>query len=294
MGRGEARGDLVDRVTQRWVRWTGRRVRLEDHPWLDGPVGKPEGIGSSFFDAYVAERGLRALRGEPGGLLADLQALRSASFDPARVDPAVVEFYTRTSDYALDTWSEWTGVFRPFGWMLARIFSRRLQQLNVPLSNLDTSRGMTSEVIVVAEPHGGRRLFAAWVRTLVRTGDVIYAGAYSTCVVPEGSTPCVRVVFPLPNGNGIVLMRAVVEDDGSLRLISAGNGFGSPGFYFTVRDRNGAIRSRYVRALRETIHVYPSGSDVRADHVLKLWGMTFLRLHYRLTPRAAAGRSEGL
>lgn len=286
-----ARGDLVDWTTQRWVQLTGRKVSLADCPWLDGPARKPTGIGPSFFDDYASERGLRLLRGQSSGLVPDLEALRSTGFDPAGVSPAVADFYARTSTYDLDAWSEWTGIFRPFGWALAALFSRRLQQLNVPLSGLDTSRGMTSEVTPIHDVSTNTPLFTAWVRQLVGTGDVIYAGAYSVCAVPDEGTPCVRVAFPLPNGNAIVLMRPVVHSDGSLSLVSAGAAFGSPGFYFTVHSRDGAVWARYLRTLRETIHVYPSEGDIRADHVLSLWGVTFLRLHYRLRARNAASNS---
>lgn len=48
--------------------------------------------------------------------------------------------------------------------------------------------------------------------------------------------------------------------------------------------------ARYVRALRESIHVYAVPDGVRADHVLTLFGATFLRLHYRLLRRADAAR----
>src|SRR5436853_630067 len=61
----DRRGHLVDWATQRWVRSTGRRVSLTDAQWLDGPAGKPTGIGTSFFDTYAGERGLRLLRGQP-------------------------------------------------------------------------------------------------------------------------------------------------------------------------------------------------------------------------------------
>jgi hypothetical protein len=124
------------------------------------------------------------------------------------------------------------------------------------------------------------------VRQLVGTGNVIYAGAYSTCTVAEGAIPCVRVVFPLPNGTATVVMKPIAGADGSLTLVSAGAGFGGPGFYFTVHLPDGTIRARYLRSLRESIHVYAMDGGVRADHVLSLWGITFLRLHYRLRERA--------
>lgn len=38
--------------------------------------------------------------------------------------------------------------------------------------------------------------------------------------------------------------------------------------------------------LREGIHVYSAEDDrVRADHELTIFGATFLRLHYRLSPK---------
>lgn len=284
----DSRGHLVDWLTQRWVQLTGRWVTLADHPWLDGPHGKPTGIGASFFDDHAVERGLRVVRGQPAGLLRDFEVLRSAAFDPSAVAPSVVDFYTSTSDYDLDAWSQWCGAFRPFGWALAVLFSRRLQQLNVPLSNLDTSRGMTSEVVSMTDAAANTPVWTAWVRQLVGTGNVIYAGAYSACTVPDGGTACVRVVFPLPNGNAMVLMRPMVHPDGSLTLVSAGAGFGSPGFYFTVRASDGAVWARYLRTLRESIHVYGTDESVRADHTLSLWGLAFLRLHYRLRKRRLA------
>jgi len=50
----------------------------------------------------------------------------------------------------------------------------------------------------------------------------------------------------------------------------------------------GIAWARYVRSLKETIRVYAAESDtVRADHVLWLWGLRFLRLHYRMRLVAA-------
>jgi hypothetical protein len=207
------------------------------------------------------------------------------------VAPAVVDFYARTSRYELDGWAHWSGAYRPCGGALSRIFSRRLQQLNVPLSGLDTSRGMSSDVAAVVDRATNTRLFTAWVRRLVGSGDVIYSGAYSACTPPRYGAPCVRVVFPLPNGNAVVVMRPVAKPDGSLLLISAGRGFGDPGFYFTVHGRDGRVFARYLRSFRERIHVYADDGDVRADHVLSLWGATCLRLHYRLRPRPASSAS---
>jgi hypothetical protein len=289
---GEARGYLTDYVTQRWVRVTGRRVDLGSHPWLAGPAGDVRGIGREFFAELARREGLEIRQGADSherGVVSDFAALAAPDFDPGRVHPAVVDFYARTSAYELDAWAEWHGAFRPFGRLLGQLFSRRLQQLNVPLSALDTSRGVTSDVVQLVEPDTGRVRHTAWVRELLGTGNVLYTGDYSLAAVPGRRGLCMKVVLPLPNGNAILLMRPEVHPDGSLSMISEGQRFGDPGFYFTVRDHPGRVQARYVRAMQERIRVYADEHGaVRADHVLTLWGTTFLRLHYRLRTRVPA------
>jgi hypothetical protein len=274
-------GHFIDRITQRWVQFTGRSVDIAgEHRWLDGPTAEPAGIGSDYFREFARMHSFQI--GQGAGLLDEFAVLRSESFDPKAVSGAVVDFYQRTADYTLDAWSEWCSAFRPFGSLLALIFSRRLQQLNVPLRPLDTSRGVTSEVLRVSDPASGQHQFTAWLRRLNSSGDVLYAGAYSTCRIPNYRGECVKVVFPLPNGNAMVIMRPVAHEDGSFSVVSHGNVFGDPGFYFTVHSTRG-VRARYLKTLRETIRVYSAEENtVRADHVLTLRKLTFLRLHYRM------------
>jgi hypothetical protein len=38
----------------------------------------------------------------------------------------IVDFYEKTSNYNFEVWSEWCGFFRPFGWLLSIVFSKRL------------------------------------------------------------------------------------------------------------------------------------------------------------------------
>jgi hypothetical protein len=290
---GASRGHLSDWVTQQWVRLTGRRLDIDATHWLSGPVGDASGVGKDFFDALAARQGLLAVTASaasPLGLLTDFGQLAADDFDPAAIHPSVAAFYTRTSDYDLDAWAQWSGVFRLFGWLLARLFSRRLQQLNVPLSGLDTSRGVTSEVIQLRDARTGGVRYTAWVRQLLGSGDVLYVGSYSLVTVPGRKGMCVKVVFPLPNGNAIVIMRPTAHQDGSFSVLSVGDVFGDPGFYFTVRQPDGSFAARYLRAMKEGIRVYPAQRDeVRADHTLNLFGMRFLTLHYRLRPRAGTG-----
>jgi hypothetical protein len=280
---GEKRGNLSDWTTQQWVRVTGRHILLADHLWLDGPVGGTRQIGKQFFEDYAGTNQFEIVRSGTRGLIPGFHCLDEGNLSLAKVAQPVRDFYERTSEFDMDAWSDWCGAFKPFGGALSMLFSRRLQQLNVPLSPLDPSKGIASSVVQMRDPQTGSIVQTAWVRELHATGNVLYAGSYSICKVPGHPSPCIKVVFPLPNGNAIVVMKAVAHADGSLSVQSIGRGFGDPGFYFVVHDSNGMVWARYVRSLEEEIRVYAAeNGTVRADHTLWLWGIKFLRLHYRM------------
>jgi len=72
----KVRGALVDRTTQRWVRATGRRVALDEYPWLEGLVGDVDVIGTEFFACLADREGLTMVSsGPPRGLVDNFEAL---------------------------------------------------------------------------------------------------------------------------------------------------------------------------------------------------------------------------
>jgi hypothetical protein len=286
MNRG---GTFVDRATQLWVRSAREPVDFSRDSWLDGPFGEPERIGEDFFRLLAEREDLVDQDSSgPAGLLESFDELCGEGLPVGNVHPEVVRFYEETSEYELDLWSEWNGLFRPFGWLLAVIFSRRLQQLNIPLSPLDTSRGMMSQVVKLVDRSSGRLVHTGWVRTNPANQETIYVGAYSAASIPNRLSPCVKVVFPLPNGSASVLMSAKSDSSGALILESSGSEFGDPGFYFVIRGAGNRGWVRYVRTFRERIRVFVDGDDeLRTDHEFTIWGLSFLRLHYRMR-RAAA------
>jgi hypothetical protein len=62
-------------------------------------------------------------------------------------------------------------------------------------------------------------------------GRTLYTGFYMTERVPHCDAPCVKVVFPMPNGNATVILRPAIDEKGHLRLSSKGARFGDAGFY---------------------------------------------------------------
>ena len=244
---GQQRGALSDWITQRWVQLTGKSVNLSDYPWLEGPVGDVELIGSAFFRRLAERKNLDFVADGPGrGLIHDFSRLSGPACSPNDVDARVVAFYENTAEFEFDIWSEWCGGFRPFGGALAAIFSRRLQQLNVPLSPLDTKLGITSDVVQLKE-RSGQVVYTAWVRDVVSTKRTLYAGSYSVCHVPGYPGPCVKVVFPLPNGSAMVIMRPESGLDGS----------------FTVRSRLLLFRRKGARPGMGTSRAHAPGSHSR-------------------------------
>ena len=278
----EAIGSATAAGIRGWVRLTGKRVRKCEAPWLDCPMGPHGRIGAAFYSLLAERERLQIHPAAEAGLLPDFDALKGGNFDPARVRPEIRDFYEHTSCYHLEAWSEAALLTRFFLWGLTKFVSRRMDQLNFPVSSLELAGGMSSEVLPMVDG-AGRRRYTGWLRRLLATERVIYTGLYSTEKPPDYSGPCVKVSFPLPLGSATVFLRPEAQDDGSFKLISSGTRFGEPGFYRMVEVDPEHWKVRYIRTLRETFHVYvdPRGT-LRTDHLVRFLGLNVLRLHYKL------------
>lgn len=278
-------GRLIDRATQSWVRATGRRIDLTEHPWLDGPTGDPNGIGDEWIDREAARVGGQvAASGPDDGLLASMGALTGERFDPTELRSEIVDFYEHTTRWRLELWFQWSAIAWPFGWAISTLFARRLHQLSLPLRPLASALGIDSRVVKVVDP-GGAQLGAAWLRTLRSTGETVYSGWYGTTTLPGRSQPSVRVVFPLPNGSVTVFLRPELTSGGGLRLVSPLEPFGGDGAYLVVRDAPGV--SAWVRRVPivERFDLYVDNEGIlRTNHALRLWSLPVIDLHYRLDP----------
>jgi hypothetical protein len=267
-----------------WARLTGRRVDLREAPWLRGVTGASRLIGEEYF-AQLARQGQLQLQVNAlgAGLMARFDDLHSPVFDAACVHPRIRAFYEQTSAYRLDLWSCWSRCIQPFGWLMTSLFSRRLQQLNLPLSPLDPSRGISNDIVQLCEPATGDVRTTGWLRRLSLTGDVLFAGIYSTAQPPNAPGACIKAVYPLPNGNATVFFTPVAGAGGSLELRSEGRQFGDPGFYFSAWRDAESVWVKYVPAMTEWLHVYVGeGEELRADHMFRACGMGFLKLHYAI------------
>jgi hypothetical protein len=287
----ERRGHAVDWITQRWVEHTGRLLEVQSVPWLGGPHGSTHGIGADFFERWGEANGF-ATRPPVAdeGLLESLAALDSPSFDAAAVHPLIRDFYTRTSAFNLEIGSRWMGPFRVLGWLISRLFAKRLSQLNVPLSSHELRGGIESRLVKLCDSEG-KVCHVGWVRTSIGSGLPVFVGRYGIAHLPEPAGACLQVVFPLPNGNAIILLRPRVEPGGGLTLLSEGAGFGDPGFYFTVLGEPGTLWARNVRTMKEQLSLRVEGMAVHGRHRFWVFGLPFMELTYRITEKACASAS---
>ena len=276
-------GRLLDAGTRLWVRATGRRLDLRSAPWLDGPTGDVDRVGDGWVDREVVRAGGRyAGVGSVAGLLPTMAVLDGPGFAAGDLHPSVREFYECTSAWRLQVWAQWCAAAWPFGWLVTTVFARRLEQLALPLRPLEVAHGMTSEVRTAVGPDGAP-LGTVWHRRLRSTGRTVFSGWYGAATPPAEARACIRVVFPLPRGRLVVLLRPDVGGGGALVLTSGAGAFGAAGAYLVVhppgRDRGWARRIPVHE--RFLVHVDDEGV-LRTDQELTLWRLPLLRLHYRL------------
>lgn len=276
-----AMGILLKWLINIWIRSTGRKLTYAEHPWLRGPMGDDMLIGDTFYQSYAAREGLIVERDPDGGLVHDFRGSIAAS-DPyrERLLQEVADFYEHTACYRLEVWSQWYRPFAIFARTLIQSLSTKMNQLNIPLEPLETSRGMSNEVIHLKDAQTGALRFTCWLRKSLRSGKVVYSGFYST--VQIAGSPLVRVIFPLPGGNATVLLRVEVQEDGAVKLISDGRKIGDPGYYRVQSAGDDAVRVKYV-PLKEVIHVFKDEyGTLRTDHEFSFLGRRMLQLHYKM------------
>ncbi len=194
---------------QIWVRITGKRMREADAPWLRCPLGERGRIGTGIYERIARDENLQ-IRVPPGaGLIPDFNALRGPNFNPDAIHPAIRDFYEHAAAYHLEVWTEVSLLGRFFLWLLVEFISRRMEQLNFPISSLEVAKGMSSEVVQLLEPASGRIVYTGWLRRLKSSGHVIYAGLYSTTArlvwtlpAPLGAAPASIALFAPAQSTG--------------------------------------------------------------------------------------------
>lgn len=273
---------FIQSCIQLWLNATGKKVNLKKYPILDGPLAEDENIGEQFYKEVALRQGLSIQLPEEGGLLTNFNKVLDPKAEFIQhLAPEITEFYEQTARYKMEVWSNWKAPISYAAKLLIKLVSPDMEQLNIPLKALDTSYGMSSSVIHLKNEETVN--YACWLRKSVKNNKVVYAGFYSSFKSLEADYEFVKVIFPLPKGNVTVILRAIVMEDGSIKLISDGKKFGGPGYYRLHKNRKGILKAKMI-PIKEVIHVFKDKEGLlRTDHYFKWWNITFLQLHYKIT-----------
>lgn len=269
-----------DWVTQQWVILSGRKFDPSTHEWLLGPFGEINSLGQDFIQQLAAKENLTVeINQNNSGLISSIDALGIDSIKLQKLPKEIIDFYERTSHYQLNLSVKWNSYFRFFGWIVNRLFSNRIDQLNIPTTNSKEVEPMTNEIIQLRDPDSREVRYTIWLRRLVKSNRVIYSGAYQTCCLPSGIV-CIKAVFPLPKGNATVLIKTSISKNNELILDSSGKQFGDAGFYFLLNDSRGNFWAKFVSSFTDQLIVSQVAGNLRAKQTLKLWNMTVVNFDY--------------
>ncbi|MDR7673127.1 hypothetical protein [Riemerella anatipestifer] len=271
-----------DWFTQQWVIICGRKINPFENSWLMGSFGDVNGIGEKFIYKLAEKEDLIIVRNSHSkGLLDSILSLNLQENEIKNLSKKVVEFYEKTSEYKLQLNIKWNPIFRILGYIVNRLFSQRINQLNIPTNNVQSSENLTSEIIELVAKNTNEVKYKIWLRKFQSTGKVIYSGIYTTCTLPLGTT-CVKAIFPLPNGNATVILKPYVGERNELILDSSGNKFGDAGFYFLVNDSKGNYYSKYIKSFTDKLIVSSENGRLTAEQTLKLWNLKVARFEYKM------------
>ena len=270
-----------DWFTQQWVIWRGRKLDNSKDKWLLGPFGNVNGIGKMFINQLAEKENLVIDKQQSSGLIPEVKKLIEDDRDFERLSNQVVDFYQQTSAYSLGLKVHWNPYFKIFGWLVNRMFSNRINQLNIPLKNNTGDEILESEIINLLDSLSGDIKYTFWLRSFRNSNTVIYTGIYGLCELPNGDK-CVKAIFPLPNGSATVILKPSVTDTGGLILDASGKQFGDAGFYFLMKDTKGQYWSRYIPSFKDTLHIYSQDENLIANQIMKIWGVKILEFNYKI------------
>lgn len=281
MGIAHKKQSIQDWITQQWVIVFGEKIDKANHKWLLGPFGGTNGIGQKFIKQLAEKENLVIDNQKMNKGLIEIDQLNLSTNELKSLSQDVIDFYQNTSNYDLRLKAKWNLLFRGFGIVVKIFFSKRIEQLNVPIQNVEDSSGLTSEIIQLLDSKTNEVKRTIWLRAFKSTGQVVYSGVYETCTIPSGKT-CIKAIFPLPNGNATVILTPKIGKNGELILDSAGHEIGDSGFYFLLKDSKGQLWTKFIKSFKDKLVVRSENDIITATQTLTLWNLRVLKFEYEI------------
>ncbi|MDH7448475.1 hypothetical protein [Aquimarina sp. 2201CG14-23] len=282
MGLAKKNQSIQDWITQQWVILFGEKIDNSKYNWLLGPFGETHGIGKKFIEQLAKDEKLIIDQESINkGILDSIEHLNLPDNELDKLCPNVIDFYQNTANYNLLLKVKWNPIFKIFGILVKKVFSNRIEQLNVPIQNVEDSSGLTNEIIKLLDSKTNEVKRTIWLRAFKLTGQVVYSGVYETCDLPNGHT-CIKAAFPLPNGNATVILSPRVGNNGELILDSSGQKIGDSGFYFLLRDSKGRLWTKFIKSFKDKLVVSSRNDRITAIQTLTLWNLRVLIFEYEI------------
>jgi hypothetical protein len=270
---------LVFRDAQ--VRLLAERVNAEDLPFVVPLEARTRYVGTGYVRELAKLLGGAYVADTPDvGIVASLDELAGPGFDPARVDPAVREFYERTTRFTLDIVPEWRLWVRP-GYLLYRtLVAHPLGQASVPMNQREALRGVRSRIDTIRLDGDDSVAIRGWIRAYADNDEPIYVGIYTT--YRHQDRGYVSVGFPLPQASFTATLVPHSRQGGGLMLTSRSE-LGQAGHYLTYIEADSReLTTLAVHGFAEQLDVYVRDGELRAEHAFWVFGFPFLVLHYRM------------
>ncbi|MCE4048775.1 MULTISPECIES: YndJ family protein [Bacillaceae] len=203
------------------------------------------------------------------GLVDDL----SMFVDIRRLPPMIVDFYEHTDKYRLFAAVHWAGWFKPL-LLIYKPVSRLIQQLNLPVSKQVVE--MNGTILSVNEALDGRNSPRAWIRKV--NGRTVFTAIYSSHKTQGRAYMNIALPLPFSTMIGILKLDCITD---TLELSSTGGE--DPGIYLAIGTWLFRLPLSENFVIEQT-----TKRELTAIHKMKLFGVPFLKIDYRIITRDEA------
>ncbi len=273
------------------IRIMGARVPSAEVQYVVPFEARTRYVGADYVEQLARVKGGTFRRNPPDvGILESLDGLAGPSFEPARVDPVIREFYEHTSRFKLSIVPRWKPWIRPGYALFKSLVAEPLGQAAIPSNIEEAQRGMVSTIDTVDLEGDEGIEIRGWVRTFADSGKPIYVGIY-TSFRHEGRG-YVSVGFPLPDANFTATLLPENRDGGL--VLSSRTELPYPGHYLSIVEaETGELTVMKLLYFHEEIAVHLSNGELKTDHRFFLAGQNFLTLEYSMERRAPGDPQKG-
>lgn len=252
-------------------------------------------MGRTAWELLLAtHRGRLPAPGQPIGLIAELDACRSDTFDPTELHPLLRGFYTETSEFAFQVTREIRGAFRPFA-RLYHLVSSAVEQLAPGDADSASFVPMDSHLATAdLGAHGGLGA-RIWRRVIGTERRPFYTAVVRPYLGPRrggGTVTHLHCMFPYLFGHLAVVLEFVPTPGGGLRATSRpadGEGLETGTYVHIAGPRPIWRRVPGAGGERLDFRVEEGRSTrwIRAEHTASLAGRDAMRLGYVIQRRRA-------